>query len=68
MKQAQTTLTQAMQKATQSINGKIIEAKFDFDNGMPAYEIEIAKGMDIHKLVINSSNSQVISSQLDYDN
>ncbi len=68
MKQAQITLTQAMQKATQSINGKIIEAKFDFDNGTPAYEIEIAKGMDIHKLVINSSNSQVISSQLDYDN
>lgn len=68
MKKAQITLTQAMQKATQSINGKIIEAKFDFDNGMPAYEIEIAKGMDIHKLVINSSNSQVISSQLDYDN
>ncbi len=68
MKKAQITLTQAMQKATQSINGKIIEAKFDFDNGMPAYGIEIAKGMDIHKLVINNSNSQVISSQLDYDN
>lgn len=67
MKQAQITLTQAMQKATQSINGKIIEAEFDFDKGIPAYEIEIAKGMDIHKLVINSINGQVISSQLDYD-
>ena len=67
MKQAQITLTQAMQKATQSINGKIIEAKFDIDNGIPAYEIEIAKGMEIHKLVIDSMNGQVISSQLDYD-
>lgn len=67
MKQAQITLTQAMQKATQSVNGKIIEAEFDFDNGIPAYEIEIAKGMQIHKLVIDSTNGQVISSQLDDD-
>ena len=67
MKQAQITLTQAMQKATQSINGKIIEAEFDYDNGIPAYEIEIAKGMDIHKLVIDSMNGQIISNQLDTD-
>lgn len=67
MKQAQLTLVQAMQKATQSINGKIIEAEFDFDNGVPAYEIEIAKGMDIHKLIIDSMNGQVISRQLDTD-
>lgn len=67
MKQSQITLTQAMQKATQSINGKIIEATFDFDDGIPAYEIEIAKGVQIHKLTINSTNGQVISSQLDHD-
>ena len=68
MKQAQITLTQAMQKATQSVGGKITEAEFDFDNGIPAYEIEIANGMDIHKLVIDGMNGQVISSQLDDDN
>ena len=71
MKQAKISLTQAMQKATQSdngkMNGKVIEAEFDFDNGIPAYEIEIAKGMEIYKLVIDSMNGQVISSQLDYD-
>ena len=67
MKQAQITLTQAMQKATESINGKIIEAEFDFDNGIPAYEIEMAKGMEIYKLMIDSMNGQVISSQLDDD-
>ncbi|MDE4453958.1 PepSY domain-containing protein [Psychrobacter sp. DAB_AL62B] len=67
LKQAKISLTQAMQKATQSINGKIIEAEFDFDNGIPAYEIEMAKGVEIHKLVIDSINGQVISSQLDYD-
>ncbi|CAM3648129.1 hypothetical protein GCM10016272_26570 [Psychrobacter glaciei] len=67
MRQAQKTLTQAMQKATQSVGGKITEAEFDFDNGIPAYEIEIAKGMDIHKLIIDSTNGQVISSQLDDD-
>ena len=49
------------------MNGKIIEAKFDVDNGLPAYEIEIAKGIEIHKLVIDSTSGQVISSQLDYD-
>ncbi len=63
----QTQITQAMQKATQSVGGKITEAEFNFDNGIPAYEIEIAKGMDIHKLVIDSMNGQVISSQLDDD-
>ncbi|SLJ84689.1 PepSY domain-containing protein [Psychrobacter sp. DAB_AL43B] len=71
LKQAKISLTQAMQKATQSdngkMNGKIIEAEFDFDNGIPAYEIEMAKGVEIHKLVIDSINGQVISSQLDYD-
>jgi len=67
MKQAQITLTQAMQKATESINGKIIEAEFYFDNGIPAYEIEMAKGMEIYKLMIDSMNGQVISSQLDDD-
>lgn len=67
MRQAQITLTQAMQKATQSVGGKITEAEFDFDNGIPAYEIEIAKGMDTHKLIIDSMNGQVISSQLDDD-
>lgn len=67
MRQAQITLTQAMQKATQSVGGKITEAEFDFDNGIPAYEIEIAKGMDINKLIIDSMNGQVVSSQLDDD-
>lgn len=67
MRQAQKTLTQAMQKATQSVGGKITEAEFDFDNGIPAYEIEIAKGMDINKLIIDSMNGQVVSSQLDDD-
>ena len=65
MKQAQITLIQAMRQATQSDNGKIIEAKFDFDNGIPAYEIEIAKGIEIHKLVIDSMTGKVISSRLD---
>ena len=51
----------------QTPTGKIIEAKFDFDNGIPAYEIEMAKGMEIYKLMIDSMNGQVISSQLDDD-
>ena len=65
MKQAKISLIQAMQKATQAVNGKTIEAKFDLENGKPVYEIEIAKGMQINKLVIDSMSGQIISSQLD---
>lgn len=61
MKQAQISLTQAMQKATQSVNGKAIEAEFDFDNGIPSYEIEIAKGTQTHKLVIDSMTGKLIN-------
>lgn len=65
MKQAKVSLTQAMQRATQNINGKIIEAGFDVDNGNSVYEIKVAKGNQIHKIVINSMTGKVISSRLE---
>lgn len=67
MKQAQISLMQAMQKATQAINGKVIEAEFDLENGKPVYDIEIAKGTQIYDLMIDSMTGRVISSQLDQD-
>ena len=65
MKQAKVSLNQAMEKATQNINGKIIEAGFDVDNGNSVYEIKVAKGNQIHKIVINSMTGKVISSRLE---
>ncbi|ALF60966.1 PepSY domain-containing protein [Psychrobacter urativorans] len=65
MKQAKVSLTQAMQKATQNVNGKIIKAGFDVDNGKSVYEIKVAKGNEIHKMVIDSMTGKVISNRLD---
>ena len=65
MKKAKVSLNQAMEKATQNINGKIIEAGFDVDNGNSVYEIKVAKGNQIHKIVINSMTGKVISSRLE---
>ena len=65
MKQAKVSLNQAMEKATQNINGKIIEAGFDVDNGNSVYEIKVAKGNQIHKMVIDSVTGKVVSSRLE---
>jgi len=65
MKQAKVSLNQAMKKATQDVNGKIIKAGFDVDNGKSVYEIKVAKGNQIHKIVINSMTGKVISSRLE---
>ncbi len=65
MKQAKISLNQAMQKAAQNVNGKVIEAEFDIDNGKSVYEIKVAKGNQVHKVVIDSMTGKVISSRLD---
>ena len=65
MKNSKFSLAQAMQKATQDVNGKVIEAGFDVDNGKSVYEIKVAKGSQIHKVVIDSMTGKVISSRLE---
>ena len=65
MKQAKVSLNQAMEKATQNVNGKIIKAGFDVDNGKSVYEIKVAKGNQIHKMVIDSVTGKVVSSRLE---
>lgn len=66
MKQAKVSLNQAMQKATQNVNGKVIKAEFDIDNGKSVYEIKVAKGNEIHKIVVDSMTGKTISSRLDW--
>jgi len=65
MKKAKVSLNQAMEKATQDVNGKIIKAGFDVDNGKSVYEIKVAKGNQIHKMVIDSVTGKVVSSRLE---
>ena len=65
MKNSKVSLAQAMEKATQNVNGKVIEAGFDVDNGKSVYEIKVAKGNQIHKSVIDSMTGKVISSRLE---
>lgn len=67
MKRAKVSLTQAMQTAAQSLNGKVIEAEFDVDNGKSVYEIKVAKGNQVHKVMVDSMTGKVISSRLDND-
>ncbi len=64
MKRAQVSLNQAMQTAAQSINGEVIAAGFDVDNGKSVYEIKVAKGNQVHKVIIDSTTGKVISSRL----
>ncbi|MFC6205628.1 PepSY domain-containing protein [Psychrobacter urativorans] len=65
IKQAQISLTQALQKSTQSISGKVIEAEFDLDNGKSIYEIKIAKGTEIYQVIVDAMTGAIISKQLD---
>ena len=68
MKKSKTSLNQAIKKANQSIKGKVIEAGFDIDSGKPAYKIEIIKGTQIHKVVIDSMTGKIIRSQVEAAN
>ena len=69
MKQAKISLNQAMQTAAQSVNGtgKVIEAEFDIENGQAVYEMEVAKGNQIYKVVVDSMTGKVMSTRLDND-
>ena len=64
MKKSKTSLNQAIKKANQSVKGKVIEAEFDMDFGKPAYKIEIIKGTQVHKVVVDSMTGQIIRSQV----
>lgn len=68
MKRAKVSLNQAIQTAAQNINGKVIEAEFDVDNGKSVYEIKVVKGNQVHKVIIDSMTGKVINSWLENTN
>ncbi len=67
LQQATVNMNEAMQTAAQSVNGTAIEAEFDIDNGQAAYEIDVAADNQRHKVVIDSSTGDVISTRIDND-
>lgn len=69
MKQAKVSLTQAIKKANQTLKGTVLEAEFDMDFGKPVYKVEIGKGNQVHKVVVDSMTGKITRSQVsDVDN
>ena len=64
MKKSKTSLNQAIKKANQSVNGQVIEVGFDMDYGKPVYKVEIAKGDQVHKVVIDSMTGKITRSKV----
>lgn len=67
MKQAKVTLTSAMQKAAQSVNGKVIAAEFELEKGQSIYDIEVVKGNQIYDVSIDANTGKILSSQIDVE-
>ena len=67
MKQAKVSLTSAMQKATQSVNGKVIGAEFELEKGQATYDIEVVKNNQIYDVSIDANTGKVLSSQVDME-
>lgn len=65
MKKSKISLNQAIKQANQSVNGKVIEAGFDIDFGKPIYKVDIAKGTQVHKVIIDSMTGKIIRSQVE---
>ena len=67
MKQAKVSLTSAMQKAAQSVNGKVIGAEFELEKGQATYDIEVVKNNQIYDVSIDANTGKVLSSQVDME-
>ena len=67
MKQAKVSLTSAMQKATQHVNGKVMSAEFELEKGQATYDIEVVKNNQIYDVSIDANTGKVLSSQVDME-
>lgn len=65
--QAKVTLTSAMQKATQSVNGQVIGVEFELEKGQALYDIEVVKDNQIYDVSIDANTGKVLSSQVDME-
>lgn len=64
MQQARVSLNQALQIATQQYPGKLLEAEFDVEKGQAVYEIKIAQGTQVQKVVIDANTGKIIATKV----
>ncbi|CAM3647753.1 hypothetical protein GCM10016272_26600 [Psychrobacter glaciei] len=65
--QAKVTLTSAMQKATQSVNGQVIGVEFELEKGQALYDIEVVKDNQIYDVSIDANTGKILISQVDME-
>lgn len=56
-----TTLAAAIATAEQRAGGKAIEAGFGNEDGVPSFEVEVAKDNAVHKVMIDSATGKVLT-------
>ena len=67
MKQAKVSMDSAIQRATQSVNGKVVGAEFELEKGQATYDIEVVKGNQKYDVSIDANTGKVLSSQVDME-
>ncbi|MEN6671028.1 PepSY domain-containing protein [Psychrobacter sp. B38] len=63
IRDAKVSLSQAIKNANQTVKGTVLEAEYDMDFGKPVYKIEIGKGNQIHKVVVDSATGNITRNQ-----
>ncbi|WP_182406377.1 PepSY domain-containing protein [Psychrobacter sp. GP33] len=64
MKQANVSLTQALEQAKQTISGTVVEAEFDGDNGKSVYKVKVVQDAQLHKMVVDSLTGALITNPI----
>ena len=64
MKQANISLTQALEQAKQTISGTVVEAEFDGDNGKSVYKVKVVQDAQLHKMVVDSLTGALITNPI----
>lgn len=59
IEQAKTSLPQAVAAAEQQTGGKAVSASLEDRNGVVAYEVEVASGGKLQKVVVNADTGKV---------
>ena len=65
LRQAKVSLTQALQQAGQKVGGQVVGGEFSSEHGKAVYEVEVVKGNQAYDVVVDATNGNVLSSQVD---
>lgn len=59
------TLAEAVRIALQQVNGTVVKAELDTENGRMVYEIGIRVGFAVYEVTVDAATGQIL--QIDYD-